>query len=120
MPGNGMEIAAQRAADGARALQDDIVGISVSVRPGSALDFYARLSPVNALMVRMLAVRNTAAMKKLLAQFDAVDQQTDETQLFDAAFKFMKPQRYWLARRLRRRAHTLKTIWVSLFCHLLD
>lgn len=51
---------------------------TVSVRPGSALDFYARLSPVNALMVRMLAVRNTAAVKKLLAQFDAADQQTDE------------------------------------------
>ncbi|MEV0671243.1 alpha/beta hydrolase [Mycobacterium sp. NPDC050441] len=51
---------------------------TVTVRPGSALDRYAQLSTVNVLMVRALAARNTAALKKLLAEFDATDQETDQ------------------------------------------
>lgn len=50
----------------------------VSVRPGSALDLLARISPVNALTIRMLAARNTATVKTLLAEFDAADQRTDQ------------------------------------------
>ena len=50
---------------------------TVSVRPGGALDVFAQISPVNALMIRILAARNTP-LKKLLAEFEAADHRTDQ------------------------------------------
>lgn len=50
----------------------------VSVRPGSALDLLARISPVNELTIRIMAARNTVTVKTLLAEFDAADQRTDQ------------------------------------------
>ena len=46
---------------------------SVSVRPGSSLDQYAKLSPANAMQVQQLATSNSSAVKTLLASFDSAD-----------------------------------------------
>lgn len=46
---------------------------TVSVRPGSALDQYAEVSPYNAMKLRQLAAANTVTVKALLAGFDATD-----------------------------------------------
>ena len=51
---------------------------TVSARPGGALDVFAQISPVNALMIRILAARNTLTLKKLLAEFEAADHRTDQ------------------------------------------
>ncbi len=51
---------------------------TVSVRPGGVLDLFARTSPANALQIRALAAGHTAALKGLLAEFDAADQRTDQ------------------------------------------
>ncbi|MDH6194384.1 pimeloyl-ACP methyl ester carboxylesterase/uncharacterized protein YukE [Mycobacterium frederiksbergense] len=51
---------------------------TVSIRPGSALAMFAMLSPANAMMLRLLAMKNSAALKAMLAQFDATDQQVSE------------------------------------------
>ncbi|MET0995697.1 MAG: alpha/beta hydrolase, partial [Mycobacterium sp.] len=50
---------------------------TVSVRPGSALDQYAKLSPVNAMQVQQLAAANSTTVKTLLARFDSADRQID-------------------------------------------
>jgi uncharacterized protein YukE len=47
----------------------------VSVRPGSPLDQYAKLSPANAMQVLQLAAANSTTMKTLLASFDTADRQ---------------------------------------------
>jgi len=47
----------------------------VSVRPGSPLDQYAKLSPANAMQVQQLAAANSTTMKTLLASFDTADRQ---------------------------------------------
>ncbi|MBS9534210.1 alpha/beta fold hydrolase [Mycobacterium sp. M1] len=52
---------------------------AVSVRPGSPLDVLARISPSNALTIRMLATRETITLKRMLTDFDAADQRTDQT-----------------------------------------
>jgi WXG100 family type VII secretion target len=46
---------------------------TVSVRAGSPLDQYARISPVNAMKLRQLAATNSANVKALLAGFDTTD-----------------------------------------------
>lgn len=50
---------------------------SVSVRWGSALDFFARLGPLNAMWVQRLAANNAFAVKDALAQFDSIDRWLD-------------------------------------------
>lgn len=46
---------------------------SVSARPGSPIDKYAGISPVNDMQVRQLAATNSVTMKTLLASFDTTD-----------------------------------------------
>ena len=48
---------------------------TVSVRPGGPLDQFAKMGPINALKVQQLAATNSAAVKTLLAGFDATDRQ---------------------------------------------
>lgn len=52
---------------------------SVSVRPGSPIDRYASISPVNAIRVRQLAAAGSVTMKTLLASFDATDRRIGQT-----------------------------------------
>jgi uncharacterized protein YukE/pimeloyl-ACP methyl ester carboxylesterase len=46
---------------------------TVSVRPGSPLGQYAKVSPVNAMKLQQLAATNSVTVKSLLATFDATD-----------------------------------------------
>jgi WXG100 family type VII secretion target len=46
---------------------------TVSVRPGSPLDEFAKISPSNAMKVQQLAAANSVNVKGQLAQFDATD-----------------------------------------------
>jgi uncharacterized protein YukE len=46
---------------------------AVSVRHGSPIDQYARLSPVNAMKIQQLAATNSAIVKMQLAAFDTTD-----------------------------------------------
>ena len=46
---------------------------TVSVRPGSPLDQYARISQVNAMKIQQLAATNSVIVKALLASFDTTD-----------------------------------------------
>lgn len=46
---------------------------TVSIRPGSVLDFFAKVSPVQRVMLEALAARASAELKAMLAQFDATD-----------------------------------------------
>lgn len=50
----------------------------VSIRPGSPLDKYAQISPVNAIQVKQLAADNSMTVKTLLASFDTADRQLGE------------------------------------------
>jgi uncharacterized protein YukE len=52
---------------------------TASVRPGSALDQYAKVSPVNAMKLRQLAVTNSTTVKTLLAHFDTADRQLGQS-----------------------------------------
>lgn len=52
---------------------------SVSVRPGSAIDQFAKLSPANAMKVQQLAATNSMNVKALLASFDATDRQLSQS-----------------------------------------
>ena len=51
----------------------------VSVRPGSSLDTYAKLGPVNAMQVQQLGAANSTALKTLLASFDSADRRLGQT-----------------------------------------
>lgn len=51
---------------------------SVSVKPGSPLDQYAKASAVNAMRVDQLAAANNLAMKTALANFDTADRQLSQ------------------------------------------
>jgi WXG100 family type VII secretion target len=51
---------------------------TVSVRPGSPLDQYARISPVNAIKLQQLAAANSVTLKTLLAGFDTTDRQVGQ------------------------------------------
>jgi WXG100 family type VII secretion target len=46
---------------------------TVSVRPGSPLDQYAKFSPVNAMKLQQLAATNSVTLKAFLASFDTTD-----------------------------------------------
>ena len=46
---------------------------TVSVRPGSPLDQYAKISPTNAMKLQQLAATNSVIVKALLASFDTTD-----------------------------------------------
>ncbi|BBY28132.1 alpha/beta hydrolase [Mycolicibacterium sediminis] len=46
---------------------------TVSVRPGSALDQYAKVSPANAMRLQQLAASNSLGVKALLGNFDTAD-----------------------------------------------
>ncbi|MGH3639568.1 MAG: alpha/beta hydrolase [Mycobacterium sp.] len=46
---------------------------TVSVRPGSPLDQYAKVSPLNAMKLQQLAATNSVNVKALLASFDTTD-----------------------------------------------
>ncbi|MGV0810933.1 alpha/beta hydrolase [Mycolicibacterium boenickei] len=63
---------------------------TVSVRPGSALDFFARLSPVNRMMLQALAARESAQLKTMLAQFETTDNKVGQ-QVRDAAAPLSTP-----------------------------
>jgi WXG100 family type VII secretion target len=56
---------------------------TVSVRPGSPLDDYTKISASNALQVQQLAAKNSVTLKTLLADFDTGDRQLSR-QLRDA------------------------------------
>jgi WXG100 family type VII secretion target len=51
---------------------------TVSVRPGSPLDQYARISPSNALQLQQLAASNSVTLKTLLADFDTGDRRLSQ------------------------------------------
>ncbi|MDT5152909.1 MAG: hypothetical protein QOI01_4642 [Mycobacterium sp.] len=51
---------------------------TVSVRPGSPLDQYGKVSPVNAMKLRQLAAANSTNVKTLLAGFDTTDRQLSQ------------------------------------------
>ena len=51
---------------------------TVSVRPGSVLDWYAKLSPIHAMLLRQLAATNSLTLKSLLEDFDTADRQLDQ------------------------------------------
>ncbi|WP_372517161.1 WXG100 family type VII secretion target [Mycolicibacterium frederiksbergense] len=46
---------------------------TVSIRPGSVLDAFARLSPLNRMMLQALAAKASLELKTLLAQFETTD-----------------------------------------------
>ena len=51
---------------------------TVSVRPGSPLDQYAKVSPTNAMKLQQLATTNSTNVKTLLAGFDTADRQLSQ------------------------------------------
>ena len=51
---------------------------TVSVRPGSPLDQFAKVSPTNALRLQQLAATNSTNVKTLLAGFDTTDRQLSQ------------------------------------------
>jgi WXG100 family type VII secretion target len=51
---------------------------NVSVRPGSPIDQYAKVSEPNAMKVQQLAATNSANVKALLAAFDTTDRQLSQ------------------------------------------
>lgn len=51
---------------------------TVSVRPGSVLDSYAKLSPAFAMKLRQLAATNSVSLKTQLANFDTADRQLNQ------------------------------------------
>lgn len=68
---------------------------SVSVRPGSSLDRYAAISPVNEMQVRQLAAANSMTMKSLLASFDTTDRQLGQKMRSAVAALDGKPSTFW-------------------------
>jgi uncharacterized protein YukE len=68
---------------------------SVSVRPGSPLDKYTKISQVNAMQVQQLAVTNSTTMKTLLASFDTADRQLGQNLRSAVAALDGKPSTFW-------------------------
>jgi hypothetical protein len=68
---------------------------SVSVRPGSSLDQYARVSPVNAMKVAQLAASGSATVKTQLASFDTADRQLGQHLRSAVAGLNGRPQNFW-------------------------
>lgn len=63
---------------------------TVSIRPGSALDIFARLSPVNRMVLQALAAKASAQLKTQLAQFETTDNKVGQ-QVRDAAAALSTP-----------------------------
>ncbi|OMC39416.1 hypothetical protein A5740_26865 [Mycobacterium sp. GA-1841] len=63
---------------------------TVSIRPGSALDFYSRLSPVNWMLLKAKAARASARLKSMLAQFEVTDDKVGQ-QVRDAVASLGTP-----------------------------
>ncbi|OMC04420.1 hypothetical protein A5733_21385 [Mycobacterium sp. NS-7484] len=63
---------------------------TVSIRPGSALDFFSRLSPVNRMLLQAMAARASAQLKTMLAQFETTDTKVGQ-QVRDAAASLSAP-----------------------------
>ncbi|WKG03855.1 alpha/beta hydrolase [Mycolicibacterium sp. HK-90] len=63
---------------------------TVSIRPGSALDIFSRLSPVNRMMLLAMAAKASAQLKEKLAQFEATDTKVGQ-QVRDAAAPLSTP-----------------------------
>lgn len=70
---------------------------SVSVRPGTPIDRYASISPVNEIRVRQLAAAGSVTMKTLLASFDATDRQIGQNLRSAVAALDGKPATFWAA-----------------------
>lgn len=68
---------------------------SVSVRPGSPIDRYASISPVNEMQVRQLAAADSVVMKSLLASFDTADRQIGQYLRGAVAALDGKPSTFW-------------------------
>lgn len=68
---------------------------TVSVRPGSPLDKYARVSPVNNMQIRQQAATNSMTMKTLLASFDTTDRQLGQNLRSAVAALDGKPSTFW-------------------------
>ncbi|MCV7066533.1 WXG100 family type VII secretion target [Mycolicibacterium farcinogenes] len=63
---------------------------TVSIRPGSALDIFSRLSPVNRMMLLALAAKASAQLKEKLARFEATDTKVGQ-QVRDAVASLNAP-----------------------------
>ncbi|BBX28147.1 alpha/beta hydrolase [Mycolicibacterium alvei] len=63
---------------------------TVSVRPGSVLDFYSKLSPVNRMLLRAMAAKASAELKSMLAQFETTDNKVGQ-QVRDAVAPLNAP-----------------------------
>lgn len=68
---------------------------TVSVRPGSALDSCARISPVNEMRLRQLAAANSVTMKTLLASFDSTDRRLGSNLRSAVAALDGRPATFW-------------------------
>ncbi len=67
---------------------------SVSVRLGSPLDQYAKLSPTNAMQLQQLAATNSFTLKTYLADFDTTDRQLSQNMRAAVAGLDAKPQKF--------------------------
>lgn len=63
---------------------------TVSIRRGSMLDVFARLSPVNRMMLQAMAAKASAQLKSMLAQFETTDSKVGQ-QVRDAAAALTPP-----------------------------
>lgn len=63
---------------------------TVSVRPGSSLDIFARLSPVNRMLLQALAANASLDLQTMLAQFESTDDKVGQ-QVRDAAAALSGP-----------------------------
>ena len=71
---NVLQTVSQLSGQGWQVAQDG----TVSVRLGSPLDQYAKVSPVNAMKIQQLAATNSVAVKTLLTGFDTTDRQLSQ------------------------------------------
>ena len=67
----------------------------VSVRPGSPLDTFAQLSPVNAMKVQQLAAHNSTTLKTLLGAFDTADRQVGQNLRTAVGGLSAQPLNFW-------------------------
>jgi hypothetical protein len=67
---------------------------TVSVRPGSPLDQYAKLSLTNAMQLQQLAATNSLTLKTHLADFDTTDRQLNQSLRNAVAGLDSKPEKF--------------------------
>lgn len=67
---------------------------TVSVRPGSPLDQYAKAGPVNAMKLQQLAATNSLTVKTQLASFDTSDRQLNQNLRSAVAGLDAAPQKF--------------------------